>query len=363
MPFSLIPCRRGVALVVALAVAFLILTLVGWPAARAAVGLSSFSATPDPAAGIIQVTWATETEVDVAAFRVLRNSTPVSANAQQVDQQPARGAAVTGAGYDFADSTVSPGTTYYYWLYELTVDGQLNLLRTSLMAEDYITAALPASTTPPATPPATSSATNTPTTLPATNTPTATPPGTNTPVATSPVGVTSTPTSAALFGLTPTVPQPGSAPSLQSTPLSATPATGSQVAPPDSAFAQQPLSPLATPVATLAIASPQGSQPLPGDPGATAQGGTTPGGVPASAAGAPGTTPMAARPPAQAPQPTVGIDQPSALLQARPTATPRPGPPAADRGNTTSLVAIVGGGTLCGASLLALAALVIWRRS
>jgi hypothetical protein len=164
-------------------------------------------------------------------------------------------------------------------------------------------------------------------------------------------------------GLTPTVPQPGSAPSLQSTPLSATPATGSQVALPDSAFAQQPLSPLATPVATLAIASPQGSQPLPGDPGATAQGGTAPGGVPASAAGAPGTTPMAARPPAQAPQPTVGIDQPSALLRARPTATPRPGPPAADRGNTTSLVAIVGGGTLCGASLLALAALVIWRRS
>jgi hypothetical protein len=362
VPLSLSFSRHRAATVVVLVVALWIVSLAVWPAARAAVGLSAFTATADPATGTIQVTWATETEVDVAAFRVLRNTTPETAGAQQVDQQPARGTPVTGADYSFADTTATPGATYYYWLYELTVDGQLNLLRTSLMAEDYVSAALPGAT-PTATPTATPLATNTPTaTRPATSTPiTATPLRTSTPTSTFPATSSTTATPVVRSGITPTVPQPGSTPIPQPSPIAATPATASLATAPVSPPAQQPSAPAIIPAAPV----PPGDQPLSTAGAAGSPAGAASGEASGQASVAPGATPMVALATAQvlATRPTVGVDQPSALLQARPTATPQPRPRTADRSNTTSLVAIVGGGTLCGASLLILAAIVVWRRT
>ena len=51
-----------------------------------------------------------------------------------------------------------------------------------------------------------------------------------------------------------------------------------------------------------------------------------------------------------------------ATREARPTATPRPTEEAGETSNVSSLVLVVGGGSLCGAGLLALVALFVWRR-
>jgi hypothetical protein len=51
-----------------------------------------------------------------------------------------------------------------------------------------------------------------------------------------------------------------------------------------------------------------------------------------------------------------------ATRQARPTATPRPTEAAGGSSQVSTLLMVVGGGSLCGAGLLILVALFVWRR-
>jgi hypothetical protein len=44
--------------------------------------------------------------------------------------EPARGSAVTGFDYQFADTGLTPGQVYHYWLIKLTTSGDLVTLGT-----------------------------------------------------------------------------------------------------------------------------------------------------------------------------------------------------------------------------------------
>ncbi len=90
-----------------------------------AVVLSSFkAATPSP--GTITLNWATGSEVNTAGFNIYRAENAdgpyVRINAQLI---PASTNAVTGASYEYQDtSAVLPGKTYYYQLEDVELNGK-----------------------------------------------------------------------------------------------------------------------------------------------------------------------------------------------------------------------------------------------
>ncbi len=96
--------------------------------AQASVGLTHFDATPGPGAAQITITWGTETELDVVAFRVVRSTQPLVQTAIQVHVTPAVGSGVGGAEYDFVDSGLVAGQRYFYWLYQITAAGDVYLI-------------------------------------------------------------------------------------------------------------------------------------------------------------------------------------------------------------------------------------------
>lgn len=102
--------------------------------AQASVGLTHFDATPGPGAARITVTWGTETEPGVLAFRVVRSTQPLVQTAIQVHLTPAMGSGVGGAEYEFVDSGLVGGQRYFYWLYEITVAGDVYLLTQAVTA-------------------------------------------------------------------------------------------------------------------------------------------------------------------------------------------------------------------------------------
>lgn len=101
---------------------------------QASVGLTHFDATPGPGAAEITVTWGTETELDVVAFRVARSTQPLVQTAIQVHVTPAAGSGVGGAEYDFIDTGLVAGQRYFYWLYEITAAGDVYLLTQAVTA-------------------------------------------------------------------------------------------------------------------------------------------------------------------------------------------------------------------------------------
>lgn len=108
-------------------VALLILALAALPA-QASVRLAYFGAAPGPASGQITVSWQTETELGVVAFRVVRSTQPLVQTASLVHQTQAVGSGSSGAWYDFVDTSVVAGQRYYYWLYEVTAAGEVYLI-------------------------------------------------------------------------------------------------------------------------------------------------------------------------------------------------------------------------------------------
>ena len=96
--------------------------------ALASVGLIYFEAHPGSRAGEVIVRWGTESEADTAGFRVKRSTDPLVQNAMTVATVPSVGSASTGAEYEYTDNGLTPGRTYYYWLYELTSSGYEHLL-------------------------------------------------------------------------------------------------------------------------------------------------------------------------------------------------------------------------------------------
>ncbi|MCX6031146.1 MAG: hypothetical protein NT169_17840 [Chloroflexi bacterium] len=92
--------------------------------ANAAVGLLSFTATPQ-ADGAILVRWETATELSTLAFELFRTEAeiPMPWDETPIRVEPARGDGITGAVYTYRDTAVIRDGAYYYWLQERTQGG------------------------------------------------------------------------------------------------------------------------------------------------------------------------------------------------------------------------------------------------
>lgn len=97
-----------------------------WPLGPTAVELSSFTAAWD--GDEVQVAWATAQEVDTVGFNLWRSTSPEGGYVQVNDAliPSASPGATMGGSYAYADSDVTPGTTYYYKLEEVEIGGARN---------------------------------------------------------------------------------------------------------------------------------------------------------------------------------------------------------------------------------------------
>lgn len=72
----------------------------------------------------VVVEWRTASEVNASGFQLYRNESP---NGMQeritTNLIPVKGDALTGADYQYTDSTVQTGHTYDYWLEEIGTNG------------------------------------------------------------------------------------------------------------------------------------------------------------------------------------------------------------------------------------------------
>jgi hypothetical protein len=91
------------------------------------VELSSFTAilTADY---FVNLTWVTESETEVLGFNVLRSETNNAADAIQINSSLVAGTnSSTTHTYSLEDAQVESGTTYYYWLQNLDMNGASQL--------------------------------------------------------------------------------------------------------------------------------------------------------------------------------------------------------------------------------------------
>lgn len=72
----------------------------------------------------IVVEWKTASEVNAAGFHLYRSESP-SGTVERIttDLIPVKGDALTGADYQYIDTTVVAGRTYDYWLEEIGTNG------------------------------------------------------------------------------------------------------------------------------------------------------------------------------------------------------------------------------------------------
>ncbi|MXZ02083.1 lamin tail domain-containing protein [Candidatus Poribacteria bacterium] len=93
------------------------------------VTLSSFSATWRT--DTVQITWATESELDNAGFNILRSRTK-EGEFQQVNTQLIQGAGTTSErnAYTWTDTTAKPNTVYYYRIEDVSHAGERKQLAT-----------------------------------------------------------------------------------------------------------------------------------------------------------------------------------------------------------------------------------------
>lgn len=343
--------------------------------AEANVNLTLFDVLRGANATDLNVTWVTESETDMVGFRVKRATSNDVQTANTVMTVQAQGTAATGASYSRTDPGLVTGQTYYYWLYEIKSDGTENLLTPSPESEAPGAADSPTSTptftattvptqpstsTPTATVAATVRPTNTPTSPAQVANPTSTPttaPAQPTATFTVPPQATNTPVgqvSTPLPTNTPIPPQPDQP---TSTPAVVVPTaivegnTPAAELAPDVKTEGNVQAIDATPVTDQALQVPSAPTAA---PDATAED--------AAVAAAPASSPEAtATAQAIAEEPASDSGQATESL-ARPTATPRPDSEQESDSNSSSLLLIFGGASLCGAVVLALAAIVVWRR-
>jgi len=204
----------------------LVLTLVLRPAG--VVTIASFYA--QGYADRVEVFWETASEIDNAGFNLYRDTSPTGSfglklNSVLIPSQVPPGSPF-GASYQFTDSNVEPGVTYYYRLEAIDLQGH------SQPHNELASATVPAAATvtPTFTPTPTPSPSVTPTLPGATTTPPDTPTASPAPTATaSPTtapSVTPTPSVTAPASVTPAAPatrRPGATAFPTSPPLSATP--------------------------------------------------------------------------------------------------------------------------------------------
>ncbi|GAB4530487.1 MAG: hypothetical protein Fur0018_17810 [Anaerolineales bacterium] len=171
------PRRVHALIVLLIPLAALLLTM----SARANVTLVSFTATAGDAQVLLE--WETATELDTAGFFIRRTEDPNGLFLRVSDFIPAQGDSLTGATYQFTDTGLSNGVTYYYQLEAIDYDQSVEFF-------GPIDATPTGGTNPTATPTETAVITAT-----ATLVPTATPsPVTFTPTATQTPHKTKTPT-------------------------------------------------------------------------------------------------------------------------------------------------------------------------
>jgi hypothetical protein len=112
------------------------------------VVLSSFTALPT-AQMFVNLQWTTESETNNLGFNVFRSNDTNVANASQVNLGIINGTNTsTTHNYNFADMSVNPETTYYYWLQMIDFDGQVHF-------SNFVTVTTSGVTPPPTTPDAT----------------------------------------------------------------------------------------------------------------------------------------------------------------------------------------------------------------
>ncbi len=345
--------------------------------AEANVTLVSFDVVRGAAPTGLDVVWETATETDLVGFRVKRSATEDQQGATTIATVPQQGTATTGASYTYPDGNLTTGQTYYYWLYELTSNGEEVLITPNPESE---------------TPGGLSSPTNTPTLTP-TTVPTQQPTTTPTTQVSSPKQPTSTPTVPQGVNPSPTPTTPPTEatatftvpPQATNTPIGNVPLqqpTNTSVPVAQGQPTNTPVVSVPTPIVEGAVSTPDvatpevqagatvgttlvdGAQPadqtlqVPPTPTQVLDGAAT-GGTTSDVTPTAETT--ESTPQAIAQESTSGSAASTERL-ARPTATPRPTATTESGGGSGSLLLILGGASLFGAVLLALAALVIWRR-
>jgi len=153
----------------------------------AVVGLVRFEATAEPDRGRILIVWETASEMDTTGFALYRAESAAPASwGDPIFAPGPKGDTFTGAIYEYGDTNVTAGRTYYYQLEELTSRGSTVLGQRS--AGIGVT-----TNTPTATATATRTATKSPTS--ASGAPTAGIVLTNTPAPTATRQFTNTPAS------------------------------------------------------------------------------------------------------------------------------------------------------------------------
>lgn len=72
----------------------------------------------------VVVEWRTASEVNAAGFQLYRNESPNGTKERiTTNLIPVKGDSLTGADYQYTDTTVQAGRTYDYWLEEIGTNG------------------------------------------------------------------------------------------------------------------------------------------------------------------------------------------------------------------------------------------------
>lgn len=317
--------------------------------AFANVSLLYFRVDPVTGSANKTVSWATETETDTAAFRVYRGATDNWEQAGLLHTEPSRGNATQGFEYTYTDTTAQAGQAYHYFLVEVQNTGGMDDIGHVELTASGATTVPTATTAPTATSQAT--ATTAPTATPvtqaaATTAPTATPvtqaAATPAPTATPVTQPTATPAAVA------TAPNAAAttAAAVQNTPV----AVDTPVSTVDTPVTDNQTQVVDTAATEAAVKS--GEQAPVTDAAATQSVAENAAQAPAVAA----TTAASAQ--AATPQAVAESSQ-SGLV--RPTATPR-ATGSSGSGDSSNMLLILGGGSLCGAALLGLVVFFVWRR-
>ncbi len=348
------PGSRRLAMWACIAIWALGLSLLMLSGGQAAVELVEFTATTQ-ADGSILLRWVTRWELDTSAFRIYRALTRTGPWDTMIHEQMSTSDGESDTVYEYLDSDVEPGKTYYYLLEEVEVESVGGVNRYM----DFIrsaTAGQPGA--PTFTPTATHTRTATATQIPAS--PTSSPTATPTPTATfTPTDVSaSAPTATRQFTNTPVPPASPTAtrtpsPTTGTTALAtATPRPSATVAAPTGQPGQprQVVSPTATAVRSPTVVAVRSPTPA----------------IPATPPGTAGLAPIPEGVQTPIPTPTLAVfaakvaEQP--ILRATPTRAPVTdiGLATVPRGpNWILMLAIAAVGL---AVLLAGAAFLLWRQ-
>jgi hypothetical protein len=90
-----------------------------------AVALASFTVTNEP--GVLVVAWETTSEINTQGFNLYRNMDPMRADEPVAFSPSQAPGGSQGFAYEWVDSDVVSGQTYYYWLEDIDLNGTTTL--------------------------------------------------------------------------------------------------------------------------------------------------------------------------------------------------------------------------------------------